>query len=365
MKITLVAGARPNFMKLAPVVRALEKLKIQGETVSYRIVHTGQHFDERMSGLFFQQLRIPSADVIFSCGGVSDAEQIACIMTKFEIEIEQNRPDWVIVFGDVNSTLACAIVTKKQRIMLAHVEAGIRSGDMNMPEEINRMVTDSITDLFFTTSNQAKQNLIRLGVDANKIHSVGNTMIDTLLYEQDNLRVPDFWNKYQLDQRHYFLLTLHRQSNVNEQFRLKELLSNVQDAVPAAFIIFPIHPRTKKMLNEAMDLYPNIIAVEPQGYLEFVFLLKHCIGVITDSGGVTEEATVLGIPCITLRNTTERPETVTEGTNELVGNDINKIRTCMEMIYLGSWKKGKIPEYWDGKSAERITEILCHQFTLA
>jgi UDP-N-acetylglucosamine 2-epimerase (non-hydrolysing) len=231
-----------------------------------------------------------------------------------------------------------------------------------MPEEINRLVTDAISDLYFTTTKSAGEILLKYGVPEKSIFFVGNTMIDTLNYEINNLRPPSFWDELELDKQHYYLLTLHRPSNVNDKEILKKLLDAIHESAQNALVIFPVHPRTKKTFQLIEAEYTNIKMVDPQGYLEFIFLLKNAIGVITDSGGITEEATVLNIPCVTLRQNTERPETVLEGTNELIGDHLDKLKTCMEVMYMGAWKKGKIPENWDGNAAVRIIDILLMRF---
>ena len=358
MKITLVAGARPNFMKIAPIIRSLKAAGLHEKDLQYRLVHTGQHYDDTMSGSFFRQLEIPEPDINLSCKGSSQAEQTASIMVGFERELILNKPDLVLVVGDVNSTMACTITAKKLCIDTAHVEAGIRSGDMTMPEEINRMVTDSISDLYFTTSIMANETLLKQHVSEEKIHFVGNTMIDTLIQQMDKMQSPSCWNTLDSKVKGYLLLTLHRPSNVDDPGRLQLLFDIIQQNAAGYDVIFPIHPRTRKNIeNYNIETY-DIKLIDPQGYLEFIFLLTNSIGVITDSGGVTEEATVLNIPCITLRNTTERPETVIIGTNELVGEEPLYLAMFMSKMLNGQWKKGSVPEKWDGKAADRIVDII-------
>lgn len=358
MKITLVAGARPNFMKIAPIIRAIEKAKANGQPMEYRIVHTGQHFDHKMSGDFFEQLGIPEPDINLGAGGGTQAEQTAAVMVRFEREIEANMPDVVLVVGDVTSTMACTIAAKKLCVPVVHVEAGIRSGDMMMPEEINRIVTDSICDQFFTTTRQAGDRLRKYGVETKRIHFVGNTMIDTLYQNIDRLVKPLIWDQAGLEERKYFLLTLHRPSNVDNPEKLIKYLEALRTGIGNKKIIFPVHPRTRKVLDDIDYHDQHLIQIDPLGYLEFIYLLKFSKAVITDSGGITEEATVLNIPCLTLRDTTERPETVEIGSNELVGSDPNNLVYYLEKLAQGRWKQGAAPEFWDGRTSERIVDIL-------
>ena len=357
INLTIIAGARPNFMKISPLIKAIEA-KAKGQ-IDYRLVHTGQHYDKNMSQTFFDELGIPHPDANLGVGGGSQAEQTAGIMINFEQEVIAHRPDLVVVVGDVTSTLACSITAKKMHIPVAHIEGGIRSGDITMPEEINRMVTDSITDYFFTTSEVANANLKREGVSDDKIYFVGNTMIDTLLANIDRLKKPDFFNELGLQPKEYLVLTLHRPNNVDEQNHLSDLLSRIGKLSDIP-IMFPVHPRTRQQLN--FELSGNINLVDPLGYLEFNYLVKNAKGVITDSGGITEETTVMGVPCITLRDSTERPETVTLGTNELIGTNPKDIDPWLNKMLAGDWKKGSIPELWDGRTAERIVSHLLELF---
>ena len=358
IKLTLIAGARPNFMKIAPIIHAINEAKMKGESIEYRLVHTGQHYDKKMSGDFFEQLEIPLPHTNLESGGGSQAEQTASIMIKFEKELIQNPADLVLVVGDVTSTMACAIVAQKLQTKVAHVEGGIRSNDWTMPEEINRLVTDSITNFFFTTSRVANDNLINSGVPAEKIFFTGNTMIDTLLKQKARFKKPEFWESFQLNKKKYAVITLHRPANVDDKKILKAILKEIINNTDQLPLIFPVHPRTSKILNEIGINNPRLHLVDPQGYLEFNYLVENSMFVITDSGGITEETTVLGIPCITLRDNTERPETVTVGTNELIGTNPDKIKPTLEKLFKGEWKKGAIPEMWDGKSAERIIESI-------
>jgi UDP-N-acetylglucosamine 2-epimerase (non-hydrolysing) len=353
MHITLIAGARPNFIKIAPIIRAI---KTSGAGIRYRLVHTGQHYDDRLSKIFFEQLEIPDADVNLGAGSGSQAEQTSRIMTEFEKDLIANPTDMVVVVGDVNSTMACTIVAKKLNVKVAHVEAGIRSFDLTMPEEINRLVTDSIADYFFTTSQVANDNLRKSGVKDNRIFFVGNTMIDTLMLRLPQAKKPALWEDQQLKPGEYFVLTLHRPNNVDDLAKLSSLVEVVDaTGMPS---IFPVHPRTQKNFSQLKKQPRNVFPTEPMSYLEFIYLLKHAKAVITDSGGVQEETTMLGVPCITLRNNTERPETVDIGTNELIGDTPTALRKSLDQLAAGKWKKGGIPQLWDGRTAERIIKVL-------
>jgi UDP-N-acetylglucosamine 2-epimerase (non-hydrolysing) len=357
--ITIIAGARPNFMKIAPIIHAIQHAKENGHSINYRLIHTGQHYDKKMSGDFFEQLEIPEPDANLESGGGTQAEQTANIMIRFEKELLSNPTDLVLVVGDVTSTMACAIVAQKLQTKVAHVEGGIRSNDWTMPEEINRLVTDAITNYFFTTSEVANQNLLNSGVAKDKIFFVGNTMIDTLLKQKSRFRKPHFWDKIGLVNKEYAVITLHRPANVDNENTLTNILIEIIENSEDLPLIFPVHPRTLKILNGLTINNARLHLVDPQGYLEFNYLVNNSKFVITDSGGITEETTVLGIPCITLRDNTERPETVTIGTNELIGTNPRMIKPTLQKLFDGNWKKGNIPPFWDGKSAERIiTSIL-------
>lgn len=358
MKITIVAGARPNFIKIAPIVKAIEKKQLEGKNISFRLIHTGQHYDKNLSATFFEELMIPYPNANLEVKSGSHAQQTAAIMVAFEEELIKNLCDLVLVVGDVNSTMACAIVAKKSNIKVAHVEAGIRSGDFTMPEEINRIVTDSITDYFFTTSSWASENLLKLGAQKANVHFVGNVMIDTLYQNLNRIYAPSFWDELKLIKRNYIVLTLHRPSNVDEEKSCAHLINGIARIAGNKKVIFPIHPRTKSILGEQNLNFENIFFVEPQGYLNFMFLIKNSFAVITDSGGISEETTVLGIPCFTMRNSTERPETVEIGTNHLVGNSIENLEKVYEAFLKDSSKKTGIPELWDGKTSDRIIDIL-------
>ena len=358
MVVDIIAGARPNFMKIAPIIREIQRRRDEGADIGYRLIHTGQHYDRNMSGSFFEQLHIPEPDHNLEVGSGTQAEQTAGIMTGYEALILSSRPDICLVVGDVTSTMACAITAQKLHVPVAHVEAGIRSGDRTMPEEINRMVTDAITEHFFTTSRLAGENLMKEGHPPESIWFVGNTMIDTLLANMDRLFAPPVWEEKGLSEGQYFVMTLHRPSNVDEEEQLKTLIEEIVRSSQGLPVLFPVHPRTRKNLEKLGIAYPTLHYVEPLSYLEFNFLVRGAKAVITDSGGITEETTVMGVPCMTLRNSTERPETVTVGTNELLGIDPDAIAPAMERLFAGDWKKGEIPELWDGKTAERIVARL-------
>ena len=404
MKITLIAGARPNFMKVAPIIKAITAYNELGndrvrelgdEEISYRLVHTGQHYDKNMSDTFFEELGIPAPDVNLGCGGGTQAEQTAHIMVEFERDLMAHPTDVVLVVGDVTSTMACSIVAKKLNTKVCHVEAGIRSWDLTMPEEINRMVTDSLADYMFTTSDVANRNLVRQGAilndgmsaakplnDANdviaqpedkyahdrvpqRVWHVGNVMIDTLLANRARFRKPKVWDELGLKEKEFVVMTMHRPANVDEETHLRAMMEQIIDNVHGLSVIFPIHPRTAKLFYglwgnelELAKHFSNLHIVEPMGYLEFNYLVERAKAVVTDSGGITEETTVMGVPCITLRDNTERPETCTVGTNELIGTNPKAIKPALDKLFAGEWKKGAIPELWDGHAAERIIEIL-------
>ena len=354
MKITLIAGARPNFIKIAPIIRAFES----NLDIEYRLVHTGQHYDEKLSGSFFSELDIPNPDVNLGVGAGSHSQQTAAIMLAFEQDLKCFPCDYILVVGDVNSTLACSLVAKKSSTKVIHVEAGLRSYDLEMPEEINRMVVDAIADVFFTTTIEASKTLVSEGKDVEKIHFVGNVMIDSLIAASTEFKEPTILNSVNLDDKVYFVLTLHRPSNVDDIMGLQRLMKKISESVREKHVvIFPVHPRTKKNLR-TLAMPDNIYAIDPLSYLEFMYLVTNAIGVITDSGGVQEETTYLGVPCLTLRDNTERPETIDIGTNELIGDDEEALQTSINKIIDNKWKKGEIPDLWDGAVAQRISEII-------
>ncbi len=367
--ICLVAGARPNFMKIAPIVRAIEARKTRRD-LRAMIVHTGQHYDENMSDTFFRDLGIPAPDHHLGAGSGSHAVQTAAVMVAFEQVCERDRPDMVVVVGDVNSTLACSVVAKKMQLAVSHVEAGLRSFDLAMPEEINRMVTDAISDLFFVTEPSGVNNLLREGKARDRIHFVGHVMIDNLLYqlgkldEQTSSRFPTNGLKQQLGT--YLFLTLHRPSNVDDPTVFSRIAKALNTLAAAYPIVFPIHPRTRSRMEAfGIRFDERVVLLEPLGFMESLNLWKDAAAVLTDSGGLQEETTALGIPCITLRNNTERPITIDMGTNVLAGNTTEGILKAFErqIAASGTRDPARRPPLWDGKAAERIVAVLAGEAT--
>jgi UDP-N-acetylglucosamine 2-epimerase (non-hydrolysing) len=365
MHILNVVGARPNLMKIAPLVKEMARFP----DITSTLLHTGQHYDDRMSQIFFDELEIPQPHVYLGVGSGTHAEQTSRVMLAFEKTLIEQNPDVVVVVGDVNSTLACAITAAKLWIPVAHVEAGLRSFDRSMPEEINRIVTDALSDSLFTTSRDADENLRREGVPSEKIHFVGNVMIDTLLQHRsraERLNVPA---RFGLQEGGYALLTLHRPSNVDNPEVFAGILDGLialQKNIP---ILFPAHPRTVERLREfgleeRVQGASRLRVVEPLGYMDFLGLLAHAKMVLSDSGGIQEETTILGVPCLTIRENTERPITVTAGTNILVGTDPGRILLEAQKILAGETKTGRIPELWDGRAAERIVQQLRAKYSL-
>jgi UDP-N-acetylglucosamine 2-epimerase (non-hydrolysing) len=360
LKILNIVGARPNFMKIAPIVREMKRRS--GEFFPL-IVHTGQHYDEAMSDSFFRDLGIPAPDFHLNVGSASHAVQTAKIMMEFEPIVLEEKPDWVVVVGDVNSTIACALVCAKLGVKVAHVEAGLRSRDRTMPEEINRLLTDAISDLLLTTSEDADENLKEEGVPAEKIKFVGNVMIDSLFYNLEKAKASKVKEELSLTSEDYTVLTLHRPSNVDDEKTfsgLLEALLSISEKLP---IIFPVHPRTRGNIEKFGFAEKvgnsNIRLIEPLGYLDFMNLYSGAKIVLTDSGGLQEETTALGIPCLTLRENTERPITIKLGTNQLVGTNPEKIKQSAFLILASKSKKeAKIPPLWDGRAAERICSAL-------
>ena len=355
-KLLHVVGARPNFMKAAPVMRALSSY----DDVCQTLVHSGQHYDRNMSEVFFRKLSLPEPDINLAVGSGSHAQQTANIMRRFEPFILERKPDLVLVYGDVNSTIATALVCSKLLVPVCHVEAGLRSFDRSMPEEINRLLTDQISDLLFTPSADGDENLFREGIAAEKIHRVGNVMIDTLVRLLPVAEQSDIMDRLRLQGRGYGLVTLHRPSNVDEPRALAGIMEILQDIGRDLPLVFPLHPRTRSRMQSLCRPAESsrIRLIDPLGYLDFLALQREAVLVITDSGGVQEETTYLGIPCLTVRANTERPVTVSMGTNILVGQDMVKLRREAGKIISGCGKQGQIPPLWDGKAAERIAEVV-------
>lgn len=367
MKILSVVGARPNFMKIGPIAKEVARWP----DLRHVVVHTGQHYDFNMSGTFFKDLEIPNPDIFLGVGSGSHAEQTGKVMTELEKVIQAERPEVVVVVGDVNSTMAAAITAAKLCVPVAHVEAGLRSFDRSMPEEINRVVTDAVSDLLFISEASGLENLDREGVAKEKLFFVGNVMIDSLLKNIEQARNRRTWERFGVFPRRYALLTLHRPSNVDSQNALEEILSGIIEISRLLPVVFPVHPRTRNKIMEfgKKDVFENegdtgtgrtrgIILSDPLSYLEFLSLESEAKIVLTDSGGIQEETTVLGIPCLTIRENTERPVTVTVGTNVLVGGSGKRIVQETDRVMRGEFKRGSIPELWDGKAAERIVSVL-------
>jgi UDP-N-acetylglucosamine 2-epimerase (non-hydrolysing) len=362
-KIYLVGGARPNFMKIAPIVRALEA---HGR-LAFKIIHTGQHYDREMNDVFFEELGIPQPHLFMAAGGGSHSQQTGRIMIAFEELCQTERPDAVMVVGDVNSTLACSIAAKKLNIPVAHVEAGLRSGDMTMPEEVNRVVTDSISDWFFVTEPSGIFHLKREGKLDPVIHYVGHVMVDNLLYQVEKLsslsnscfETDEIRASHTIEGGRYGVITLHRPSNVDSAEMLMRICGALKEIAAELPLVFPAHPRTRINLSRfSIDLGPDIRLIAPQSYMSFLNLWKDAAVVLTDSGGLQEETTALGVPCVTIRENTERPITVEEGTNVLAGTDPARIIAEVRKILRGEGKRGRRPHLWDGRAAQRIVEVL-------
>jgi UDP-N-acetylglucosamine 2-epimerase (non-hydrolysing) len=359
MHILHVVGARPNFMKASPVLRALA----DWPGVRQTLVHTGQHYDANMSDVFFEQLAMPRPDVNLEVGSGSHSRQTAEVMTRFEPVVLEHKPDWVLVYGDVNSTVAAALVCAKLLVRVGHVEAGLRSRDRTMPEEINRLMTDQLADLLFTPSADGDENLLREGIAPEKIHRVGNVMIDTLirLLPVAEERWPALRSSLgDALQGPYALVTLHRPSNVDEPRSLGRILAALHDIAARLPILFPVHPRTRQRMNALPGggAHAGLYLIEPVGYLDFLALQQHAAAVITDSGGMQEETTFLGVPCLTLRENTERPITVEQGSNLLIGSDLERLRAEVARILQGGGRRGRVPPLWDGKASERIAAVI-------
>jgi UDP-N-acetylglucosamine 2-epimerase (non-hydrolysing) len=359
-KILNIVGARPNFMKVAPLHRAFG----QSANIESKIVHTGQHYDAKMSDVFFNQLELPKPHYFLGIGGGSHAQQTAKIMIEFEKVAEAEQPDLVLVVGDVTSTIACALVASKMHIPIAHVEAGLRSGDRRMPEEINRILTDSISDLLFVTEQAGIDNLKREGVPAEKVFMVGNCMIDSLVHYRAKAQTMDVLSQFGYHKNDYVLMTMHRPANVDTPEGLASILQIIADTTQHRKVLFPIHPRTRSNiekfgLQSKLEAISGLTLTEPQGYLEFLNLMENAALIVTDSGGIQEETTYLQVPCLTFRDSTERPSTVEIGTNQLLA-DLNPATVYSKVaeILSGKAKKGAIPPLWDGHAAERIAGIL-------
>lgn len=364
MKVINVVGARPNFMKIAPIQREMAKYS----DLQPILVHTGQHYDERMSKLFFDDLELPKPDIYLNVGSASHAVQTAKIMMEFEKVVLEEKPDLVIVVGDVNSTMACSIVASKLHVKVAHVEAGLRSFDRTMPEEINRLVTDALSDLLFVTEQSGLDNLKKEGIADSKVHFVGHVMIDSLIHFTEKAKKSVIKSKLNVENKGYILVTLHRPSNVDNRENFIKLLNAFEVVEKDTRIIFPIHPRSKKMiaefgLDKQIKRMENLVLLEPLGYLDFMNLLHNARFVLTDSGGIQEETTYLGVPCLTMRENTERPVTVDLGTNTLVGSNTELIISEAKKILSGKNKNGQIPPLWDGKAAERIVQKIIEELS--
>lgn len=373
IKILNIVGARPNFMKMAPIIKAMNK---HPDKIQHLLVHTGQHYDQKMSKSFFDDLGMPKPDIDLGVGSGTHAEQTARVMVEFEKVCLREKPDLVIVVGDVNSTMACAITAKKLMTKVAHVEAGLRSRDMTMPEEINRLCTDVLCDFLFTTDHFADENLRAEGISGEKIHFAGNVMIDSLLAHTERAKELGTLENMGLVQGHYATVTIHRPSNVDDRQIFTGILEALREIAKDIPLLFPMHPRTRKMLNsfELQNYAPpleksndrlesGLWSTEPLGYLDFLNLNMNARFVLTDSGGLQEETTVLGVPCITIRENTERPITCEVGTNMVIGNSkVKIIETAKKLLKGDASCKGMVPEKWDGKAAERITEVLLRVF---
>lgn len=358
MKYISIVGARPNFMKIAPIYREFIRDR---NKIAHMICHTGQHFDDKMSNIFFCDLKLPKPDFYLGIGSGSHAEQTAKIMIKFEKVLIREKPDLIIVVGDVNSTLAASLVAAKMNIKIAHIEAGLRSFDRTMPEETNRIITDSVSDYLFVSERSGLENLKREGIDDEKIFFTGNIMIDNLIHYLPRTESSNILSKYGLIKKKFVVATIHRPSNVDSEDKLRKIIYFINKVATRRKIIFSIHPRTRlkiKTYNLERLFIQNVILTEPFGYIDFLALLKNAELVITDSGGIQEESTFLKIQCLTIRNNTERPATVEIGTNQVVGADFEKTERFAYDVLNGKHKKGKIPELWDGKTAKRIAKIL-------
>lgn len=362
IKIISVVGARPNFIKVAPIHRAFQKYS----QVEHLICHTGQHFDSRMSDIFFKELGLPEPDFNLGVSGGSHAYQTAKIMMAFEEILEEVRPDLVLVVGDVNSTLACSLVASKLHIPVAHVEAGLRSNDRTMPEEVNRLVTDAISDLLFVTEKSGMENLENEGKPSDQVFFTGNVMIDSLVNLKPKIDASGIFSELGVDKGDYVLCTFHRPANVDSRSYLEELQQVLNELSEKATVVFPIHPRTRHNLETwklDQGFSDKVLVTDPIGYIDFLALTANAKLIVTDSGGIQEESTFLGVQCITVRDNTERPVTVDVGTNQLIGRNLHNVREASLKVLSGALKEGAVPELWDGKAAERITAILVERLS--
>lgn len=364
IKVILVAGARPNFMKIAPLMRCISQrnaIAVNGDPViEPLLVHTGQHYDDKMSGIFFEELRIPPPDINLDVGSGSHAQQTAQIMMKFETVCLENKPDWVVVVGDVNSTMACTLVCSKLGVKVAHVEAGLRSFDREMPEELNRLVTDALADLLLTPSEDADVNLEKEGVDSSRIKLVGNVMIDTLVDNLERAKPSEQVSALGLEKNGFVFVTLHRPGNVDAEETLRPIIDELARLAGKMPVVFPIHPRTQKMCDTfgiSLDEIEGLHLLPPVGYHDSLFLTENARLVLTDSGGLQEESTYFTTPCLTLRPNTERPVTISVGSNKLT--DLDRLRADIDDVLSATEGRGKVPPLWDGKAAERIVDALC------
>tara|TARA_R110002049_G_scaffold147342_1_gene310159 strand:+ start:129490 stop:130581 length:1092 start_codon:yes stop_codon:yes gene_type:complete len=357
IKVHLIAAARPNFMKIAPLYHALEAT----DWCVPSLIHTGQHYDANMSDAFFNDLKMPKPHFHLEVGSGSHAEQTGKVMMAYEAVVNENRPDWIIVVGDVNPTIACAMVGAKLWIPVAHLEAGLRSGDMRMPEEVNRVLTDRIANLLWTPSIDGNENLKREGVDDEKVDLVGNIMIDSFEMMRAEIENDHTAESYGLKSNDFAVVTMHRPSNVDDKQTLSEIVDQLLAVSGKCQLVFPVHPRTRQKLVEfdllgKLEQADNLLIIEPQGYIQFMNLVTNSKLVITDSGGIQEETTYLNIPCLTLRENTERPITITQGTNQLI--QANVLETSVNNVLAGNWKQGQCPPLWDGSTAKRVAESL-------